>query len=348
MAGRKPTIADVAKRAGVSKGLVSFAFNDKPGVAPQTRDRILAVAAEMGWRPSLSARSLSTRTSYALGLVVKRDPRVIAADPFFPAFISGIESVLADEGRVLVLSVVVDQEAELDAYRKLVGDSRVDGFFLTDIRADDPRLGLLDELSVPAVAVGRPEGANRFPVVNLDDSAGIAEAVAHLVKLGHTRIAHVAGDTSMVHGRRRRTSFCAAMLAAGLDAEMIIDTDFSAAQGAAATDQLLKLGAPPTAIVYANDPMAIAGMGVANQLGLAVPTDLSITGFDGTEIGRHIYPALTTVHSDPMEWGRTAAQVLLEVMAEGSAKDRELPPAEFVLGASTAPPTTSGSPNRAN
>ncbi|PPH24139.1 hypothetical protein C5C99_00360 [Rathayibacter sp. AY1C4] len=105
MAGR-PTILDVAREAGVSKAFVSFALNDRPGVSPDSRERILRVAAELGYRPSLTARSLSTSVSFAVGLVVARDPAVIAADPFFPSFISGVERVLAERGRVLVLSVV--------------------------------------------------------------------------------------------------------------------------------------------------------------------------------------------------------------------------------------------------
>ena len=118
---------------------MSFVFNDRPGVAPQTRERILAAAKDMGWRPRPSARSLSTRRSFALGLVVRRDASVMTADSFFPAFIAGVESVLADEGQVLVLSVV-PEATEPSTYRTLASDHRVDGVFLTDLRRADSRL----------------------------------------------------------------------------------------------------------------------------------------------------------------------------------------------------------------
>lgn len=339
MNARKPTISDVANAAGVSKGLVSFALNDRPGVAAGTRDRILAVADDLGWRPSVTARSLSTRTSFALGLVIRRAAEVISADPFFPAFIAGIESVLSEEGRALVLSVVPDEAAELSTYRTLAADNRVDGVFLTDLRHDDKRFALLDELGLPAVALGHPARGVEFPFVELDDTAGIQAAVEHLVELGHVRIGHVAGDPAMIHGGRRRASFAEAMRTAGLDDSLVIETNFSVAQGADATRRLLDVPHPPTAIVYANDPMAIAGLGVAQQRGLSVPQDLSITGFDGTDISAYVYPALTTITSDPVEWGRVAATTLLSLIATGRAANVVLPPARLLVRASTAPPT---------
>ena len=335
---RKPTIADVARAAGVSKGLVSFVFNDRPGVAPQTRARILQAADDLGWRPSLSARSLSTRTSFALGLVVRRYAKVISSDPFFPAFIAGIELALAGESRVLVLCVVPDEDSEMRAYQNLVHDRRVDGVFLTDLRLGDRRLGVVANLGLPAVTVGHPEQPSEFPVVNLDDSAGIKAVVAHLVQLGHRHIAHVAGDMVMLHGIRRERCFREAMSSADLKPTKIIGTDFSVAAGARATAELLALRQPPTAIVYASDPMAIAGLGLLQERGLQVPSDMSITGFDGTEMARHVFPALTTVSSDPVAWGQAAATTLLTLIAEGRRVNVELPAAELIASASTGPP----------
>lgn len=338
MAKRRPTIADVARRVGVSKSLVSFVFNDRPGVAPETRERILAAAREMGWRPRPSARSLSTKRSFALGLVLRRDASVLAADAFFPAFIAGVETVLADDGQVLVLSVVADADAELRTYRNLARDHRVDGVFLTDIRLADSRLDLLIELGLPAVTLGRPEPTAPFPSVDLDDQLGVRQTVDHLRALGHRRIGYVAGDVDMLHGRRRRASFVAAMRGAGLATDMIEDTDFSAAAGALATQRLLERNPRPTAIVYASDPMAVAGLGIVHGQGLRSPEDLSVAGFDGTDISRHIFPTLTTVDSDPLAWGREAASTLLQLISTGQADDVHLPAAQLRIARSTAPP----------
>jgi DNA-binding LacI/PurR family transcriptional regulator len=334
----KPTISDVARLAGVSKGLVSFVFNNRPGVAPRTRERILQVADELGWRPSVKARALSTRTSFALGLVLRRDPQIISADPFFPAFMAGVDSVLNTEGRVLVLSVVPDQPAEERTYRSLVCGHREDGVFLTDLRQQDARISLLQELAIPAVTLGRPDVPGPFPAVNLDDAAGITAAVRHLIRLGHTQIAHVAGDPLMLHSLRRAATFCNAMRDARLDDSRVMLTDFSAAGGAAATRALLDATSQPTAIVYANDPMAIAGLSVLHQRGVRVPEEMSVIGFDGTEMGRLVFPSLTTIVADPVGWGVAATRTLLTLIADGHAVDVELPPARLMPGDSTAAP----------
>lgn len=334
------TINDVARAAGVSKGLVSLALNDRRGVAPDTRDRILEAARELGWSPNPSARGLSTKRAYALGLILRRDPRTIEVDPFFAAFIAGVETVLSESGQVLVLTVVPDEEAESRAYSRLAADKRVDGFLLTDLLDDDARIPLIDGLGMQAVSLGQPTTGTPFPVITRDYDAGIDELVAHLVGLGHRRIVHVSGDERMLHGRKRRERYEHAMRAAGLG-PVVVATDFSPEQGAEATKALLDSADPadrPTAIVYGNDPMAIAGMGVAHERGLRLPHDLSITGLDGSQIGTYVYPSLTTLDNDPTGWGIAAATALLRLVENGEPADVALPPARLVVRASTAAP----------
>jgi DNA-binding LacI/PurR family transcriptional regulator len=335
------TIADVAREAGVSKGLVSFALNDRPGVSPETRSRILRVAGTLGWTPSLRARSLSSKQSFALGLVMARDPEVLGSDPFFTSFLAGVETILAPQGLALVLSVVPDESTELQTYRTLVTDGRVDGVFLTDLRHDDSRIPCLTELGLPAVTLGRPDQPSSFPAVCIDDTQGVADTVRHLAELGHTRIAHVAGSPTMLHGSRRRAAFTAAMRDAGLGDGQVVETDFSISAGADATRQLLGQTRRPTAILFANDPMAIAGIGVAQELGVSVPKDLSITGFDDIEFARHVYPALTTVGATPLVWGRSAATTLLALIRTGTADDVDLPAARLIIRGSASAPAPS-------
>jgi DNA-binding LacI/PurR family transcriptional regulator len=344
MAKQRATITDVARAAGVSKGLVSFALNDRPGVSPVTRDRILLVADELGWRPSVRARSLSTDRSFALGLVIARNPDVMSGDPFFPAFISGIESALSPAGQALVLSVVGSEAEEEASYRQLTDHDRVDGVILTDLRRDDPRIALVSRLGLSAITIGHPDVASDLPSVTVDDTPGIIAAVEHLVALGHRRIAHVAGPSRMLHGVRRSHSFAATMRSHSLDGGLVIETDFTAAGGARATKLLFALADRPTAIVYSNDVMAIAGLGVAGRAGLSVPRDLSITGFDGSDIGAHLFPSLTTVTTAVEEWGRKAAELLLRVIAGDEVDDIELPPARLVIRESSAAAPTEPTP----
>jgi len=342
MVDPKPTIADVARRANVSKGAVSFALNGRPGVSPQTRERILETAASMGWAPSSTARALSTSRASAVGLVMARSPELLGADPFFAPFIAGVESVLAEHGHALLLHVVHQGDAELQSYRRLAASARVDGVFLIDLRVEDPRPALLRELGLPAVMVGRCREPGEAPVVTLDDRVGITAAVEHLVALDHRRIAHVAGPAHFVHGTDRRQAWADAVDAAGLNPGPCVVTDFSAAGGAAATASLLALAEPPTAIVYANDLMATAGLTVLTQHGLAVPDDISITGFDDTELVGYLAPPLTSIRTDVLEWGRQSARTLLALTTGETPQNVDLPPARLVVRESSgrAPATS--------
>ena len=334
----RPTINDVASAAGVSKGAVSFALNDRPGLAPGTRRRILATAEELGWAPSPRARALSVSRALAVGLVLARPPEVLRADAFFPSFIAGLETVLSGHGHALLLQVA--EHGDAAAYRRLAKEGRVDGVLVTDLLVDDVRPALLAELALPAVLVGPADaGADTagHPVVAVDDAPGVEAAVRHLVELGHTRIAHVAGPQAMVHGRSRRRAWSGALRAAGLPEGPCVEADFSAGSGAVATRELLDLAHPPTAIVFANDLMAMAGLSVAASRGVRVPGRLSVTGFDDMELAAHLQPELTSVGTDVVAWGRAAATRLLEVVGGRDHVPVDLPPARLVVRGSTGP-----------
>jgi LacI family transcriptional regulator, repressor for deo operon, udp, cdd, tsx, nupC, and nupG len=333
----KPTINDVARAAGVSKGAVSFALNNRPGVAPATRDRILKVARELGWTPSSRARALSVSRALAVGLVIARSAATLLADPFFPSFIAGLEDVLSTRGHALVLQVVTDHDTERECYRRLRDEGRVDGVFITDLYVDDPRPAMLAELGLPALIVG-PDIANQFwPAVGVDDAPGVTAVVEHLIELGHIDIAHVSGPSRMVHGQSRLRAWSTALKNAGLPEGRCIAADFSAEAGAAATRELLDAKRPPTAIVYANDLMAMAGMSLARSRAIDVPGELSIAGYDDTEIGAHLVPALTTVSTDVIDWGRAAATRLLELVDGRPASPFHLNSPRLVIRESTGP-----------
>ncbi|HET8960751.1 LacI family DNA-binding transcriptional regulator [Nocardioides sp.] len=333
----RPTINDVARAAGVSKGAVSFALNDRSGLAPETRARILGVARDMGWTPSSRARALSVSRALAVGLVMARPPETLRADPFFPSFIAGVESELSRHGYALLLQVVPEHEGEQQTYRRLSDEGRVDGVFVTDLYVDDARPALLAELGLPAVIVGPGLTTPVWPSVGVDDGPGIVAAVEHLLAQGHTRIAHVSGPARMVHGRSRREAWAATLRGAGLPEGPCVEADFSAESGAAATRELLDLAEPPTAIVYANDLMAVAGLAVASGRGIDVPGRLSVTGYEDTELAAHLVPALTTVSSDVIGWGRAAAVRLLELIDQRPATAVELPLPRLVVRGSTGP-----------
>lgn len=330
------TIADVAALAGVSKGSVSFAFNDRPGLAAPTRERILAAAASLGYTPSHAARALSNRRADAVGLVLNRPHDVLRADPFFPPFIAGVESAVAPAGSSIVLRFVRPEE-ERDVYTALSGAHRIDGAILTDLRAADDRPGHLEALGVPFVSLNRPDVESSGPAACLDDGAGVRAAVRELAARGHRRIAHVAGPDVYLHARHRRAEWAAALQESGLPASPVVEADFSAASGAAVTEQLLDAPQPPTAVLYANDLMAMAGMAAAQRRGLRIPEDLSVVGFDDTDVAPHLHPPLASVRTDAFGWGAAAGRLLLDTIAGRPTADLELPPAQFIARGSIGP-----------
>ncbi|WP_434616589.1 LacI family DNA-binding transcriptional regulator [Arthrobacter sp. A5] len=330
------TISDVASAAGVSKGAVSLALNGHAGVGDQTRQRILDTAKTLGWTPSLRAKSLRSAKAYALGLVIAREAKLLGSDPFFPAFIAGVETTLEKHEYTLVLTVATEPGAEERSYRKLADGGRVDGVILTDVRHDDSRIALLRRLGLPAVTLSRPAVPSPFPAVCMDDAAGITAAVEHLISLGHTRIAHVGGAQVYIHGRSRRRAWESALSAAGLATDLFAEADFTAPGGVAATARLLTRKDRPTAIVYANDLMATAGQSYAQTHGLNVPADLSITGYDNAQFARYLNPPLTTIAADPLAWGRQAAAMLLaQLDGTHDGGDLVLGPPRLLLRGST-------------
>jgi DNA-binding LacI/PurR family transcriptional regulator len=323
----------------VSKGAVSFALNGRPGVADSTRARILEAATELGWKPSTRARALSARRAFAVGLVMARPARLIGADPFFAPFLAGVETVLATCEFALVLQVVTGgRNAEAASYRRLVEGGRVDGAFILDPRRDDHRFALAGELELPAVVVGDTVGDCPLPTVGAGQPSGVTLAVEHLIGLGHTRIAHVSGPPGLASTVLRRTAWRQAMTDAGLAPGRVVVGDFTAAGGRRATQRLLADTAPPTAIVYANDVMAIAGIAAAHEAGLQLPADLSVVGHDNVMLAAHLTPALTTIHQDVPALGAESARALLALVGGKQPSPARLPEPGLVVRASTAPP----------
>jgi DNA-binding LacI/PurR family transcriptional regulator len=334
----RPTINDVATAAGVSKGAVSFALNGRPGLSPDTRKRILETAESLGWSPSPRARALSVSKALAVGLVIARPPEILRADAFFPSFIAGLETVLSTRGHALLLQVAEHEDDA--AYRRLVQEGRVDGVFVTDLAVDDERPALLEELGLPTIIIGPHLGEQsraRQSALGVDDAPGIRAAVEHLVELGHRNIAHVSGPLRLVHGRSRREAWSQALQDAGLPEGVCIEADFSAESGASAMRTLLDLPERPTAVVFANDLMAMAGLSLAISRGVSVPGELSVTGFDDVEISAHLQPSLTSVHTDVVAMGRAAATRLLELIDLQEPTPADLPDARLVVRSSTGP-----------
>ena len=332
---KRPTIADIARRAGVSKGAVSYALNGRPGVSDDTRARILKIARELRWYPNRAARALSAARADACGLVLARSAKTLALEPFFMEFLAGAESELSSRSMSLTIQLASSVEEEIDLYRRWWGERRVDGVLIMDLRLGDPRVPELARLGLPAVVVGGPVEGGVLPSVWHDEASAVVEAVRYLAALVHERIAYVAGVADFVHTRQRVLAFAEATEELKLAAEWTT-TDYTPARGARETRRLLSSPQAPTAIVFDSDLLAVTGLGVAQQMGFAVPEDVSIVGWDSSLISQVVHPPITSITRDIGAFGVLATRHLLDVVEFGATADVEAPRGELTPRGSTA------------
>ncbi|WP_117208078.1 LacI family DNA-binding transcriptional regulator [Allorhizocola rhizosphaerae] len=334
---KRPTIADVARAAGVSKGAVSYALNGQRGVSEATRQRILAIADSLGFRPSSAARALSGATAMAVGLALRRPARILGIEPFFMELISGVEAELSARSYALTLQVVSTVDEEVAIYRRWWGERRVDGVLVCDLRVTDERMAVLDELQLPAVVIGGPVDGG-LTSVSSDDAAAVTETVEYLAALGHRRIARVGGLPDLLHTEIRSRAFVAACERLGLPEATTVCTDYSGEEGGRVTRRLLSARERPTAIIYDNDVMAIAGLGVAQEMGVTVPARLSIVAWDDSPLCQLVHPALTAIGRDIPAYGALAARTLLAAIAQERPESYEGIRSRLTPRGSTAPP----------
>jgi DNA-binding LacI/PurR family transcriptional regulator len=337
---KRPTIDDIARRAGVSKGAVSFALNGRPGVSAETRQRILEIAAQLNWRPNSAALALGQSRAGVVGFVLNRPARILGTETFFPELLSGIQLGLSPSHIALHMLVVSSVDEEVETYREWWHAHRVDGVILVDPRADDPRIRVLEELGMPAVQIGsHASRGSRVPTVWIDDAEAARTLFGYVAALGHKRIAHVAGTAEFEHTHLRTDALQELVEQFGLDWAASTPTDYSAEAAAAETRRLLSRGKRPTAIVYDNDVMALAGLRVAHEMGVDVPRELSIASFDDSLMVRLVRPSITTLTRDTVELGEQAARMLLAQLAgETHEESAAGPTPRLSARESTAPP----------
>ena len=332
---KRPTIVDIARRVGVSKAAVSYALNGRGGVSSQTRQRILDVAAQMGWRASSAARALSNDRTASIGFVFARPPELLRIEPFFMRLLVGMEQALSERGVSLQLALAGDSETELATYRRWWAERRVDGMLLTDLRVSDPRLPLLRELGVPAVLFGAPGSVPGIPVLWGDERSDVRQIVDHLAAAGHRYIGHVRGAWNLQHTRRRSTAVREAVRERFGTAVAQADGGYTEQGGLDATRKLLEADPCPTAVVYDNDVMAVAAVAHSAELGKRVPDDMAIVAWDDSMLCRVVAPAVTAFEHDVVADAAMAAHQLLELIETGCADDVEMCRRQLVVRASS-------------
>ncbi len=316
------TIVDIAKQAGVSIKTVSRVINREEGVGPETRARVEDLITKLGYRPNVSARSLSSRRSYLIGVVFMR----VGAYHYVGEVQVGAMRACRRAGYHLVIEQVDDLgQGRGPTFAEALKAGRFDGLVLTPPICDDPEILATIEaqgLAYVRVAPGRDFG--RSPYVFMDDQQAAHEMTARLWDLGHRRIAFIDGPADHGSARRRREGYMTAMAERGarVQPEWIANGDFMPLSGLEAGDRLLALSEPPTAIFAANDAMALGVISAASKRGLSLPQDLTVVGFDDGPLAESSWPSLTTVHQPIAEMAEAAAQMLIEGFGDPRFRNR--------------------------
>jgi LacI family transcriptional regulator len=326
----RPTIRDVAERAGVSIATVSRVLNDRADVSVATRERVREVARSVGYSADPAARALATQRTRLVGVVVgdnagHRDLSLV----FFGKVLAAISRRLAH----------AEYEALLQAIDGGV-QHRFDAAILIGLDGDDPLVAELSRRDVPLVGVDVRISGGRTAFVGSDHADGVRLALAHLYALGHRRIAHLAGAANTLAGADRIAAFRheTDRLGLALSDEYIREGDFSSASGYRETCSLLALPERPTAIVAASDLMALAALQAIRDVGLEPATDVAIVGFDDLEAAALAHPPLTTIRQDRQELGTVAAERAIELIEDPEANPpATVLPVELVVRASSAP-----------
>jgi LacI family transcriptional regulator len=338
-AGAAVTLRDVARVAGVHPATVSRALNEETRalVNEETARRVLRAAEELGYRPNPIARGLKTNRSYTIGVLIPD-----LTNPLFPPILRGIEDGLETAGYTpLVANTDNDPEREL-LDSQAMRARQVDGIVAATARRDHRLHDALLEAGIELVLVNRRQPELPVSSATADDTMGMRLAVEHLISLGHTRIAHLAGPLDYSTGLDRYESFHATMRAGGLepDPDLVRVTEaFTEAEGARLCAGLIADGHEFTAIAAANDLLALGCYDVFAERGVRCPEEVSVVGFNDMPFADRFQPPLTTIHIPHYEIGAAAAELMLERLQDGGSEPRQvrLEPSLAVRG-STAPP----------
>ncbi len=337
-----PTIKDIAKACNVSTATVSYVINGKNTLLPETRERVLRKMREMNYHPSAVARGLTNKRMNTLGVLFDNVGSEIAIwHPYTSGILQGVVAASAEAGYSVTLFTELWQNAEKSLPK--LRDQRTDGLLIVAPPADADILPSLQSAGLKVVTVSSESAEFGMPSVDVDNAAGIRLAVRHLWELGHTRIAFLGGELNMFSAAIRLAAFKDAFQSEGIQApaEYVASASYQDQEIAAMqTRQLLLLPAPPTAIVAGNDQIAVAAVKAAQNLGVAVPGQLSIVGFDDMPDAALMQPALTTIKQPFAEVGKAATRLLLQMLSGHLVPaERVLVEPQLVVRETTAPPT---------
>jgi DNA-binding LacI/PurR family transcriptional regulator len=319
------TLEEVARIAGVSRATVSRVVNGSPRVTPDVRRVVERAVDRLGYVPNPAARSLVTRRSDSIGVVIPEPPGMLFGDPYFPRLLRGISAGLSSRGLQLVLLMPQSTEEERRVERYLTA-GHVDGVLLASLHGDDSLPGALANRGIPVVVGGRPPSTAAVSYVDVDNAGGARAAVSHLIEAGRERIATIAGPSDMSAGIDRLAGYHEALSAAGRERQPALEfaADFTQAGGVQAMGRLLELRPDIDGVFAASDLMAAGAIQVLRAAGRRIPEDVAVVGFDDSPIAETTDPPLTSVRQPIEEMGTEMARLLVEHAARPRAAPRKV------------------------
>jgi DNA-binding LacI/PurR family transcriptional regulator len=323
-ANRRPTLDEVALRAGVSRSVASRVINNTKDVSGNAREAVRKAVAELGYVPNPMARGLVTAQGGSVLLAVSHDDPSLFADPFFANVIVGVNAALEKTDLVLML-LLADTDRGRERLERVLRSRRADGLLLLALHGDDPLYQLAQRLELPMVLGGRPLHGQPAWYVDADNRGGARIATEHLISSGRRRIAAISGRPDTNVGVVRHQGYREAMAVAGLDGGRAEQADFTEAGGAAAMARLLDRFPDLDAVFAESDNMAAGALRALKAAGRAVPDDVALVGFDDLPVAQRTDPALTTVHQPVQALGREMAKMLIDLMAGEQASPLILP-----------------------
>jgi len=327
----RATIEEVAAAAGVSRSTVSRVVNGSTAVSPEALAAVHAVIERLNYVPNRAARSLASRQTHAIALIVPEDTTRFFGDPFFAAIVAGITGALRSSDYLLNLLIASDDPG--DKMTGFVRNGGVDGALLVSHHTSDAFIERIAD-AVPVVYGGRPVTRRETDyVVDVDNILGAREATRRLIDIGRTRIATISGPLTMLSSVDRVQGFREALADAALTPFAEEQGDYSEASGAEATRRILAAGRPD-AIFVASDLMARGALTALRASGIRVPEDVALVGFDDSSVALSCDPQLTTMRQPMYAQGETMAQVLLSRLAGGDPPRTTILPTELVVRAS--------------
>lgn len=337
------TIRDIAKKAKVSVGTISNYLNNPDIVAEETRLNIKKTIEDLDYHPKAAARSLKSKFNRRIGLVplinIEDNHSLDPGDTAFLEFLSAVNTVAAENNFDILLSTAIASTMELNIYKRLVGESQVDGIVMMGMRIDDPRVRLLHDLNFPFITYGQTTCSFEYSYVDVDGYSGIYSAVELLYELRHRKIAYLKPPDDLMLSLQRWNGFQQAAMDLNIEIteDYLVQCGFNESSGQFAMNKLLDLPHPPTAVIAPNDLAAFGAMRALQLHGLVAGKDISIVGFDDIKMAAHWYPSLTTISQPFRRIGFEVVKSLIGLITGTQQNYQSIIQPQLIVRQSTGP-----------